>query len=114
MQGQTPKSLGYTSPWLPLCVTTVGTFMSILDANIVNIALPSMLKGFGASLGSGQLVVAAYVIALAVVIPLSGFLGERVGMKRLYMITLGLFLTGSALCGFAWNVQSLITFRILQ
>jgi DHA2 family multidrug resistance protein len=100
--------------WLPLTVTTVGSFMSILDSTIVNIALPSILKDFGASLESGQLVITSYLMALAVVIPLSGFLGERVGMKRLYMVTLAFFTIGSALCGLAWNVQSLILFRVVQ
>jgi EmrB/QacA subfamily drug resistance transporter len=88
--------------------------MSILDTNIINIALPSVLKDFHASLQNGQLVIAGYLMALSVVIPLSGFLAERVGMKRLYMITLALFTAGSALCGLAWNVESLVFFRVLQ
>jgi EmrB/QacA subfamily drug resistance transporter len=88
--------------------------MSILDTNIINIALPSILKDFDSSLQNGQLVITSYVMALAVVIPVSGFLGERIGMKRLYMITLACFTVGSALCGLAWNVQSLIFFRVLQ
>jgi MFS family permease len=102
------------NPRMALAVTTVGQFMTLLDTNNINIALPTVLKDFNASLSSGQLVVASYVMALAVVIPLSGFLGERIGMKRLYMFTLGGFIVGSALCGLAWNVQSLIAFRILQ
>lgn len=57
--------------------------MSILDSSIVNIALPSMLKDFKAPLESGQLVITSYLMALAVVIPLTGYLAERVGMKRL-------------------------------
>ncbi len=100
--------------WLPLVATTIGSFMSILDSNIVNIALPKILEDFHANLQNGQLIIASYLMALAVVIPLSGFLGERVGMKRLYMITLGLFTLGSVLCGLAWNVQSLIFFRVMQ
>jgi EmrB/QacA subfamily drug resistance transporter len=100
--------------WLPLGVTTIGSFMSILDTQIVNIALPDILKHFDASLASGQLIITAYIMALAVVIPLSGWLGERVGMKRLYMVVLGLFVIGSALCGLAWNEESLIFFRVLQ
>lgn len=100
--------------WLPLIVTTIGSFMSILDSTIVNIALPSILKDFNTSLQSGQFVITSYLMALAVVVPTSGFLGERIGMKRLYMITLALFTIGSALCGLAWNVQSLIFFRVLQ
>jgi len=100
--------------WIPLIVTTVGAFMSFLDTNIVNIAIPTILRDFHASLSYGQLVVACYVMALGVVIPLSGYLGERIGMKRLYMITLACFVGGSALCGLAWNIQSLILFRVLQ
>ncbi len=100
--------------YLPLAVMTIGTFMSILDTQIVNIALPDILEYFNATLGTGQLVITGYVMALAVVVPLSGFLGERVGMKRLYMFTLGFFVLGSALCGLAWSIQSLILFRIIQ
>src|SRR5438552_7138353 len=100
--------------WVPLIVTTLGSFMSIIDTNIVNIALPSVLKDFNSSLENGQLVVASYLMSLAVVIPLTGFLAERVGMKRLYMITLVLFTAGSMLCGLAWNVDSLIFFRLIQ
>src|SRR3954470_9365159 len=100
--------------WLPLSVTTIGSFMSILDSTIVNIALPSLLKDFHADLRNGQLVLTVYLLALAIVISLSGFLADRVGMKRLYMITLVLFTAGSALCGLAWNLPSIIVFRALQ
>ncbi len=108
-----PKK-GIDPRWIPLAVTTAGTFMAILDNNIINIALPSILTDFNASLGQGQLVVTAYVMALVIVIPMSGFLGERIGMKRLYMFVLGAFITGSALCGFAPNIGSMIFFRMLQ
>ncbi|HZU75841.1 MAG TPA: MDR family MFS transporter, partial [Dehalococcoidia bacterium] len=100
--------------WLPLIVTTIGGFMSILDSNIVNIALDTILKDFHADLGAGQFVITAYIMALAVMIPLSGFLGERIGFKRLYIITIACFTLGSAMCGFAWNLPSLILFRVLQ
>ena len=105
---------GMDPRWIPLGVTTAGTFMSILDNNVINVALPTILKHFDASLGQGQLVVTAYVMALAVVIPLSGFMGERIGMKRLYMFVLAAFATGSALCGLAWNIESLVAFRVVQ
>jgi DHA2 family multidrug resistance protein len=115
MAGSASLKPSWSDPrWLPLVVTTVGSFMSILDSTIVNIALPSMLKDFHSNLEMGQLVITSYLMALAVVIPLSGFLAERVGMKRLYMITLGCFTAGSLLCGFAWDVPSLTGFRILQ
>src|SRR5262249_42624783 len=88
--------------------------MSLLDSTIVNIALPSIMGNFGADVQSGQKVLTSYLLALAIVIPASGFLAERVGMKRLYMLTLLLFTIGSALCGFAWSLESLILFRVLQ
>jgi len=100
--------------WLALSVTTIGSFMSILDSTIVNIALPTLLRDFNTDLRSGQLVLTIYLLALAVVIPLSGFLADRVGMKRLYIITLICFTAGSALCGLAWNLPSLVVFRALQ
>ena len=111
---QVARGQRFDPRWLPLIVTTIGSFMSILDSTIVNIALPSILKDFNSSLQSGQFVITSYLMALAVVVPTSGFLGERIGMKRLYMITLAFFTIGSALCGLAWNVQSLIFFRVLQ
>ncbi len=111
--GSTPGK-GFDRRWLVLTVTSIGSFMSLLDSTIVNIALPSILRGFKADLDSGQLVLTVYLLALAVVIPISGFLAERVGMKRLYLLTLVLFTAGSALCGLAWNLQSLIFFRLLQ
>src|SRR4051794_17987892 len=105
---------GFDPRWLPLGVTTIGAFMSLLDSTIVNIALPDILKEFHSNLSNGQLVLTIYLLALALVVPLSGFLGERIGMKRLYLITLILFTAGSALCGLAWNLPSLIVFRAMQ
>ena len=112
--GATAARKGFDRRWLVLTVTSIGSFMSLLDSTIVNIALPSILRGFKADLDSGQLVLTVYLLALAVVIPISGFLAERVGMKRLYILTLVLFTAGSALCGLAWNLPSLILFRMLQ
>lgn len=115
MSAQTPAARsGFDPRWLPLTVTTIGSFMSLLDSTIVNIALPTILRDFGARLEDGQLVLTVYLVALAVVIPVSGYLGERFGMKRLYIVTLVCFTAGSTLCGFAWNLPSLIVFRVLQ
>lgn len=114
MTARTFPQLNIDPRYLPLAVTTIGSFMSILDSTIVNIALPSILRDFHANLDSGQLILTSYLMALAIVIPASGFLGERIGMRRLYMITLACFTVGSALCGIAWNVPSLVVFRVLQ
>ena len=114
MPGAAHATGGFDRRWLILTVTSIGSFMSILDTTIVNIALPRVLHDFHADLDLGQLVLTVYLLSLAVVIPISGFLAERVGMKRLYMITLCCFTAGSALCGLAWNLESLIAFRIVQ
>jgi EmrB/QacA subfamily drug resistance transporter len=105
---------GFDRRWLALIVTTIGSFMTLLDSSIVNVALPGIIKDFHSSVATGQFVVTIYLMALAVVIPISGFLGEKVGMKRLFMVLLVAFAASSALCAFAWNMPSLIAFRGLQ
>src|SRR5947209_3912089 len=92
----------------------MGSFMSMLTMTTTNIALPKVLSEFGVDIAEGQWVITAYSIAMSVVIPISGFLAEKVGIKRLYMITMACFVAGSILCGLAWNLPSLIFFRVLQ
>jgi EmrB/QacA subfamily drug resistance transporter len=95
-------------------VVVLGTFMSILDTTIVNVAINTLSKDFNTDLATIQWVSTGYMLALATVIPLTGWAADRFGTKRLYMISIGLFLAGSALSGAAWSAQSLIVFRILQ
>ncbi|HMJ32961.1 MAG TPA: DHA2 family efflux MFS transporter permease subunit [Baekduia sp.] len=95
-------------------VVVLGTFMSILDTTIVNVAINTLSKDFNTSLATIQWVSTGYMLALATVIPLTGWAADRFGTKRLYMISIGLFLAGSALSGLAWSAESLIGFRILQ
>src|SRR3954447_10846178 len=82
------EARGFDMRWVALGVTTIGSFMTLLDGTIVNIALPSILRTFRADLDNGQLVLTAYLLSMAIVIPISGFLGERFGMKRLYIANL--------------------------
>jgi EmrB/QacA subfamily drug resistance transporter len=100
--------------WLSLGVTTVGSFLSLLNTTTVNIGLPVILKTFNVDVQQGHWVITAYMIAVAVVIPISGFLAEKVGPKRLYLTMMALFLVGSVLCSLAWDLASLIVFRVLQ
>ncbi|MSQ25664.1 MAG: DHA2 family efflux MFS transporter permease subunit [Dehalococcoidia bacterium] len=109
-----PAAPGFDRRWLILGVTSLGTFMSILDTTILNVALPNILRDFNADLKEGHLILSVYLLALALVIPLSGYCTDRFGMKRTYMVTLFAFTAGSALCGFSWNEGSLISFRALQ
>src|SRR4051794_24595839 len=88
--------------------------MSILDTTVVNVALNTLATDFNTQLATIQWVVTGYTLALATVIPLTGWAADRFGTKRLYMISIGLFVAGSALSGMAWSANSLIAFRILQ
>jgi EmrB/QacA subfamily drug resistance transporter len=95
-------------------VVVLGTIMSILDTTIVNIAINHLSEDFDAPLPTIQWVATGYLLALATVIPLTGWAADRFGTKRLYMTSLALFLAGSALSGMAWSAHSLIAFRVLQ
>lgn len=105
---------GSPLPLLPLLVVVVGGFMAMLDASIVNIAIPTLMGEFGVSLDRAEWVVTGYSLAMGVVVPLAGWLADRLGPKRLYLLSLGAFTAGSALCGLSWSIYSLIGFRVLQ
>ncbi|MDA0163555.1 multidrug efflux MFS transporter [Solirubrobacter ginsenosidimutans] len=95
-------------------VVVLGTIMSILDTTIVNVAIETLGRELHASLSSIQWVSTGYLLALATVIPLTGWSMERFGGKRMWMLSVTLFLAGSTLCGLAWSTTSLIVFRVLQ
>jgi EmrB/QacA subfamily drug resistance transporter len=92
----------------------VALFMAAVDMQIVNVALPTLSRDFGAPLTDVQWTVIAYLLTLAVVIPASGWIGDRVGTKRTFLFALALFTAASALCGIADNLPELIAARALQ
>ena len=92
----------------------VGVFMDVLDVTIVNVALPTIGHKFGSSDTGLEWVVTGYLLSLAVWIPASGWVGDRIGTKRVFLFALGMFTLGSALCGLSWNIGALIAFRVLQ
>src|SRR5437870_9204549 len=99
---------------LPLVAIIMGTFMVILDTTVVNVALPTLGRVFAIDIGLLQWVIGAYMLAQAAVIPLSGWISDRFGAKRVYLISLVLFTLGSALCGLAQSGEMLIGTRVLQ
>ncbi|QBD80930.1 DHA2 family efflux MFS transporter permease subunit [Ktedonosporobacter rubrisoli] len=109
-----PKEGGISYKWIVAFVVIFGLFMTILDSTIVNIAIPRLQTAFGANLNDVQWVLTGYTLAQGVATPLTGFLADRIGTKRLYLISLGIFTAGSAVCGLAWNLPILIFFRVLQ
>jgi len=99
---------------LPLAVLVAGMFMSVLDTSIVNVAIPAIQTEFGGTTDQVQWVVTGYTLTLGVVVPTTAWLGDRFGLTRVYNLALLAFATGSALCGLAWDLNSLVAFRIFQ
>ena len=95
-------------------VFVVAMFMSIMDSTIVNVALPSLARQLSVPSTAIDAVVLAYLVSLAVVMPASGWLGDRWGTKRIFLLALSLFTVSSALCGLASSYAMLILFRVLQ
>jgi EmrB/QacA subfamily drug resistance transporter len=95
-------------------VVMLGAVMSILDTTVVNVAIDHLAVAFHSSLTTIQWVITGYTLALATVIPVSGWAADRFGTKRIYMSSLVLFTLGSVLSGLAWSAGSLIFFRVLQ
>ena len=95
-------------------VVVLGTIMAILDTTIVAVALATLARDFHTNISTIQWVTTGYLLALAVVIPLSGWSVHRFGAKPVYIGSLVLFIAGSALCGLAWSATVLIVFRVLQ
>src|SRR6266566_7298733 len=95
-------------------VFVAAMFMSIMDGTIVNVALPSIGRQLGIPSVLLDAVVVSYLLSLAVVIPASGWLGDRWGTRRIFLIALALFTVASALCGLAQNFTMLVVFRFLQ
>ncbi len=100
--------------WKVLASVVVGLFMVILDATVINVALRALQEKYAASTSDVQWVISLYTLALGVATPLSGFLGDRFGVKRIYLTGLALFVVGSALCGFAPSLPLLIAARAVQ
>jgi EmrB/QacA subfamily drug resistance transporter len=97
-----------------LAAVILGAFMSILDATIVNVALPTFGRVFDTNLQSLQWIITGYMLASAAVIPISGWLSDRHGSKRVYLTALVLFTLGSVLCAAATTAPMLALFRVIQ
>jgi hypothetical protein len=114
-----PESSNETDRLDPLIlkITTVavlGSFLSQLDATVVNVSLSSLAVELHSSLTAIQWVTSGYLLALALMLPLNGWLVERIGAKSLYLWCFSVFTLSSALCGLAWSANSLVAFRVLQ
>ena len=102
------------NPWLIAITVTLATFMELLDTSIANVALPHVAGGLAVSYDESTWVLTSYLVANAVVLPLSAWLSRVFGRKNYYMTCVALFVVSSFLCGIAPSLGLLIFFRILQ
>ncbi len=111
-----PERIGrFQYKWIALGVVLLGSIMTLIDATVVNVALPTLQSSFATrSYNDISWVVTAYLLAQGAVIPVTGWVTDRFGTKKVYLITLFLFTAASALCGLAWNLPTLVMFRVLQ
>ncbi len=102
------------NPWVIAITVTLATFMEALDSSIANVAMQHIGGSLSASTDEATWVLTSYLVANAVVLPLSGWIANRIGRKRFYMTCVFLFTTASLLCGMAPTLGMLVFFRVLQ
>src|SRR5499433_1386028 len=102
------------NPWLIAITVTLATFMELLDTSIANVSLPHIAGGMAVSYDESTWVLTSYLVANAVVLPLSAWLSRVFGRKNYYMACVALFVASSFLCGIAPSLGLLVFFRILQ
>jgi EmrB/QacA subfamily drug resistance transporter len=100
--------------WWILLTVIVGTFLGRLDQTIVNLALPKIINDFSISVSAAGWIATAYILANAIFVPIWGKLGDTIGRKKVYILGFSIFILGSVLAGFAWNLPSMIVFRVIQ
>ncbi len=100
--------------WWILLTVIIGTFLGRLDQTIVNLALPKIMDDFSITITEAGWIATAYILANAVFVPIWGKLGDTIGRKKVYILGFTIFIVGSILAGLAWDLNSMIFFRIIQ
>src|SRR5215467_9268188 len=108
------KKMHLTYRWRATLVIALGLLMSVLDVTIVSVVLPQIATALHAEYQTSTWIGTGYLLANAAVIPIIGYLSDRIGSKSIFLLALGLFTLGSALCAFAPSVPALIAFRVFQ
>lgn len=100
--------------WIPLLVVVVGAFTAILNNSSINVALPKLMAIFGVAAADIQWVLTAYMLVCGVVIPVTGFVSDQLGTKKVYLLAMSVFVMGSVLCSLAWSNGTMIAARVIQ
>lgn len=117
MSGGSGPGLGGLGPGaraLTAFAVALGTFMQVLDTTIANVSIPVMSGNLGVSTDQGTWVITSFAVANGISVPLTGWLMQRFGLVRTFVVSVVLFTIASFLCGMAWNLPSLIAFRVMQ
>lgn len=99
--------------WLALIAVIVGAFVAILNNSLINVAIPKLTNVFGSTTDRIQWVLTGYMLASGVIIPISGYMGDRLGYKKFFILSLSVFTAGTLFCAVAWSDTSLIIARII-
>ncbi len=102
------------NPWIIALVVTMGTFMEVLDTSIANVALPHIAGSLSASQDESTWVLTSYLVANAIILPISGWISSVMGRKNFYLVSVVMFTVFSACCGLAPTLAMLVVFRVLQ
>jgi len=102
------------SPWIVAIAVMLGTFMEVLDTTVVNVSLPHIAGSLSSTVDEATWVLTSYLVANAIILPMTGWLSNQFGRKRVLMISVAGFTLSSLLCGMAPNLTALIIFRIIQ
>jgi EmrB/QacA subfamily drug resistance transporter len=110
------SSSGHLDPkvWKVIAVVLLGPFMTQMDSTVVNVSLSTIRQDLDASIAAAQWIISGYLLALALMLPLNGWLVDRLGAKRLYLVCFSAFTLTSVLCGAAGTMDELICTRVLQ
>ncbi|MCJ2076227.1 DHA2 family efflux MFS transporter permease subunit [Methylobacterium sp. E-016] len=112
--GGLPRTAGGHSPWAVALVVALATFMEVLDTTIANVALRYISGGLAVGPDEAAWVVTSYLVANAIALTASSFLAKRYGRKAFFIASVALFTIASIACGFAWDLNSLLVFRVIQ
>src|SRR6266581_2634411 len=113
-QPSQPQPLTGSALTIGTIALSLATFMNVLDTSIANVSIPAISGDLGVSTSQGTWVITSFAVANAVAVPLTGWLTQRFGAVRLFMLATLLFVATSWLCGLAPNIETLILFRVLQ
>jgi DHA2 family multidrug resistance protein len=100
--------------WMILLTVIIGTFLGRLDGTIVNLALPKIINDFSITVDQASYIATAYILANAIFVPIWGKLGDSIGRRLVYVLGFTIFIGGSVLAGLAWNLSSMLVFRVIQ